>query len=188
MRVVQKSIRSFGTLNAQYLANKNKNAVRFQAQNLSWDFEVLEYHSKAFAKGLRSLNFSDSKKSFKVDDNFLIRTPSSQQAEAFVSKVGTANINANLFISKATSVQELDHELSSHKINGLIFEPTLPLGEDLLMDGIYSLIPEARNLLQGDQLKPSKYNNLKMLIQTNFYTFPGVFKYRVILLLFLEHF
>lgn len=58
MKIVQRSWAKFATLNTQYLANKNKNAVRFEAQNLSWDFEVADYHCKAFAKGLKSINFS----------------------------------------------------------------------------------------------------------------------------------
>ena len=58
MKIVQRNWQKFASFNAQYLANKNKNAVRFEAQNLSWDFEVAEFHCKAFAKGLRSIKFS----------------------------------------------------------------------------------------------------------------------------------
>ena len=58
MKIVQKNWAKFATLNAQCLANKNKNAIRFEAQNLSWDFEVADYHCKAFAKGLKSIKFS----------------------------------------------------------------------------------------------------------------------------------
>lgn len=57
MRIVTRSLQGFANLNAQYALNKNKNAVRFESQNLSWDFQVVEYHCKAFAKGLKSLNF-----------------------------------------------------------------------------------------------------------------------------------
>jgi hypothetical protein len=57
MRLINRSLYKFANLNVQYAANKNKNAVRFESQNLNWDFEVVEYHCKAFAKGLKSLNF-----------------------------------------------------------------------------------------------------------------------------------
>ena len=94
--------------------------------------------------------------------------------------MATANINANLIISQANNVDELDRELTQHNINGLLFEPTLPLGENSLMiDGIYNLMPELRSLEQGSPINPKKYSKLRMLIQTNFYTYPGVFKYRV---------
>ena len=42
---------------------------------------------------------------FTKDDNFLIRIPPSQQAEAYVAKVATANINAKLIISQANNVE-----------------------------------------------------------------------------------
>lgn len=38
MRIITRSIQGFANLNAQYALNKNKNAVRFESQNLSWDF------------------------------------------------------------------------------------------------------------------------------------------------------
>lgn len=38
MRIVTRAIQGFANLNAQYVANKNKNAVRFESQNLSWDY------------------------------------------------------------------------------------------------------------------------------------------------------
>jgi hypothetical protein len=57
MRIVTRRIQGFANLNVQYAANKNRNAVRFESQNLSWDFQVVDYHCKAFAKGLKSLKF-----------------------------------------------------------------------------------------------------------------------------------
>ena len=48
-----------------------------------------------------------------------------------------------------------------------------------MIDGIYALMPELKSLEQGSPINPKKYSNLRMLIQTNFYTYPGVFKYRV---------
>lgn len=38
MRIVARNIQRFANLNTQYAANKNRNAVRFETQNLSWDF------------------------------------------------------------------------------------------------------------------------------------------------------
>lgn len=47
-------------------------------------------------KGLTSLSFTAS-------DNFLVKLPDNQQAEAYVAKIGTAGIGAKLFVSKATT-------------------------------------------------------------------------------------
>lgn len=63
MRIVTRTIQGFANLNTQFVANKNKNAVRFESQNLSWDYEVAEYHCKAFAKGLKSLRFGNGRNS-----------------------------------------------------------------------------------------------------------------------------
>ncbi len=38
MRLVQRLNNTFSTLNAQFLLNKNRNAVRFQSQNTNWNF------------------------------------------------------------------------------------------------------------------------------------------------------
>ena len=80
MRIMNRSLHRFATLNAQALANKNKNSVRFETPNLSWDFEVVDYHCKAFGKGLKQSSFGNSKLFYKVDDNILIKVPPSQQA------------------------------------------------------------------------------------------------------------
>ena len=60
MRLINKTMYQFGSLNAQMLANKNKNSVRFEAQNLAWDYEVVDYHCKAFAKGLKQIRIGNS--------------------------------------------------------------------------------------------------------------------------------
>ena len=46
---------------------------------------------------------------FKNNQNFLIKLPSQQQAEAYILKIGTYGLGANLFISKANTKQELDN-------------------------------------------------------------------------------
>jgi hypothetical protein len=61
MNTLLRSFNRFGTLNAQFLLNKSKNAIRFESQNLTWDFEEANYQSQAFAKGLASLSFQKSK-------------------------------------------------------------------------------------------------------------------------------
>lgn len=60
MNTVLKSLSRFGSLNAQYLINKSRNAVRFESQNTLWDFEEVNYQSVAFSKGLASLAFQRS--------------------------------------------------------------------------------------------------------------------------------
>ena len=51
----------FGALNAQFQANKSRNAVRFEAQNIIWDYDEVNYQTQAFSKGLASLNIQKSK-------------------------------------------------------------------------------------------------------------------------------
>jgi hypothetical protein len=60
MRLIQKSLNKFATLNAQFLLNKNKNAVRFESQNINWDFEEVNYQAVALAKGLAALSYQKS--------------------------------------------------------------------------------------------------------------------------------
>ncbi len=40
---------------------------------------------------------------FKSSDNFLIRLPNSQQAESYITKIGTAGLGAKVFVSKANT-------------------------------------------------------------------------------------
>lgn len=60
MNTLLRSFSRFGTLNAQFLINKSRNAVRFEAQNITWDFEEVSFQTQAFAKGLASLSFQKS--------------------------------------------------------------------------------------------------------------------------------
>lgn len=60
MRIINKTLHKFGNLNAQVIANKNKNSIRFEAQNLAWDYQIVDYHCKAFAKGLKQINIGSS--------------------------------------------------------------------------------------------------------------------------------
>lgn len=39
MNTLLKNFNRFGTLNTQFLQNKLKNAIRFESQNLTWDYE-----------------------------------------------------------------------------------------------------------------------------------------------------
>lgn len=59
--MILKTINKFSTLNAQFLLNKSRNAVRFESQNLLWDYEESNYQAQAFTKGLASLSFKKSK-------------------------------------------------------------------------------------------------------------------------------
>jgi hypothetical protein len=106
-------------------------------------------------------------------------TPPNQQAEAYVSKVGAAYADANVVLSAARSVEQLREELNRHNAAALIFEPTLPLGDGVLIDALYRLMPELRHATQGAPIRPAQFGALRFLFQTNFHTFPGVFKFRV---------
>jgi hypothetical protein len=93
--------------------------------------------------------------------------------------VGASYIDANIIPSKAQSVDQLGEELSRHSVSAFIFEPTLPLGSGLLIDALYQLMPEVRHSIQGAPIQPVQFSNLRFLFQTNFNSFPGVFKFRV---------
>lgn len=60
MKTALKLFQRFATLNSQALINKARNAVRFEAQNIYWDYEEASYQTQAFAKGLASLDFQPS--------------------------------------------------------------------------------------------------------------------------------
>ena len=60
--MITRIYKCFSTINAQYVANRTKNAVRFESQNINWDYEELNYQSVALAKGLKSLNYAESTK------------------------------------------------------------------------------------------------------------------------------
>ncbi len=49
-----------------------------------------------------------------------------------------------------------------------------------MIDTLNGLAPELSSQLLGSPLKLSKYPNLRTLIQTYYYSFPGVYKFRVI--------
>ena len=114
-----------------------------------------------------------------ADDTFLLRLPSSQQAEAYIAKLGTANIGAKLVLSQAASEKEIDQEIQSSNAKAIIFEPTLSVGNDLFIDVLNRLIPELASTRNGQPVSSKKYGSLRSLIQTNFYSFPGVYKFRV---------
>lgn len=105
--------------------------------------------------------------------------PSGQQAEAYIVKLGTANIGANLILSQATSEADLDSEIRNNNIRGIIFEPTLTIGENLCIDVLNTLIPELASTRNGQRVSSKKYTSLAALIQTNFFSYPGVYKFRV---------
>lgn len=111
----------FGSLNAQFQRNKSRNAVRFESQNIIWDHEEANFQTQALAKGLSSLNFQKG-------DNFLLRIAPAQQAEAYITKLGTAAIGANVILSKGRTESEIDEEIKSNNIKGIVFEPTLSVG------------------------------------------------------------
>jgi hypothetical protein len=61
----------------------------------------------------------------------------------------------------------------------MIFEPTVLLQKTSLIDSLNGLTPELASQALGSPLKLSQYPSLRKLIQTNFFSFPGVYKFRV---------
>jgi hypothetical protein len=120
-----------------------------------------------------------------ADDNFLLRVPSAQQAESYIVKLGAAGINANVIVSQARTIDEADKEIKDNNIKGIIFEPTLTIQRDhQYIDVLNNLIPELASTGNGSRVKSAKYPSLTALIQTNFYSYPGVFKFRVMNMIF----
>ena len=60
MQAILRNKYFLAALNTQFRANRMKNAVRFESQNVSWDHEELNFQSVAFSKGLASLDFTHS--------------------------------------------------------------------------------------------------------------------------------
>ncbi len=50
-------VRSFGQLHAQFQSNKLRNAVRFENQDIDWDYEQVHYYTQALSKGLNQFAF-----------------------------------------------------------------------------------------------------------------------------------
>lgn len=120
-----------------------------------------------------------------ADDNILVRLPHALQSEAYVVKVGAASISANVIISHGKTLDEVEKEIKDNNIKGIVFEPTLLLGykQDLVIDALNKLIPELATTSNGARVKSAKFPSLAALIQTNFYSYPGVFKFRVAIIL-----
>lgn len=108
-----------------------------------------------------------------------MNVPSAQQVESYIVKVGTAAISANVILSQAKTLEEVDREIKDNNIKGIIFEPTLDYGQEQYIDVLNKLIPELATTPNGSRVKSARYPSLSALIQTNFYSFPGVYKFRV---------
>jgi hypothetical protein len=117
---------------------------------------------------------------FKSGDNFLLRLPPSQQAEAYITKLGTVGIGANLHLSTASNIVELDMELHEKNITCMVFEPTIQMGKGTIIEALNELSPDLERQRYGAGLRLEKFPGLRSLIQTNFYSYPGVYKFRVI--------
>lgn len=100
-------------------------------------------------------------------------------------KVGASSISANVIISYGKTLAEVEKEIKDNNIKGIVFEPTLLLSykQDLVIDALNQLIPELATTPNGARVKSTKFPSLSALIQTNFYSYPGVFKFRVAILL-----
>ncbi len=115
-----------------------------------------------------------------------MKLPAAQQSEAYVIKLGAAGISANIIISHGKTLQEVEKEIKDNNIKGIIFEPTVTLGykQDQYIDVLNKLIPELATTPNGARVKSAKYPSLTALIQTNFYSYPGVYKFRVVIVVF----
>lgn len=132
----------------------------------------MNYHGFGLIKGLTSVGLNSN-------HTFLIKTLPSQQAEAYVTKIGVSGIGAKLIVSKATTAAELDKELRENNVSCFVFEPNVQLQNTKLIDTLNVLAAELPSQQFGTPLKLASYPHLKKLIQTNHYSFPGVYKFKV---------
>lgn len=74
------------------------------------------------------------------------------------------------------SKEALDHALQSQDARGLLFSPSTQIGETNATRKTFlqELMPELDAMHIGDELKLSKYPNLKHIVQTGFSKIRGV--------------
>jgi non-ribosomal peptide synthetase component E (peptide arylation enzyme) len=111
-----------------------REAVRFEAQNISWTQQELNYHSDAVARGLRALGLQSG-------DKLMLKLSPGLQSEIITSRLAAARLGAEIVRSKASTSQDFATELQDKKPAGVIFDPTLKLGEGTLGDQLSRQFP-----------------------------------------------
>ncbi|KAL4467248.1 hypothetical protein ABPG72_010055 [Tetrahymena utriculariae] len=160
-------------LAAQLAINGNRNAIRYENQNRTWTFDELDAHTNAFAYGLTELGW-------KAGDKLLLWVEKNHTSEITTAQVGAAKAGVTLVPIYAHSAEELEKALNDTKAKGLLLSPNSKAGNSKYIEVVNKVIPELYNTGRGSTLK-TKFANLQHIIHTGFYTFPGTYKFRQIM-------
>lgn len=158
--------RSFSTVNPM------KSVIRFENQDQTWSWKELDLHSNAFAYGLKELGFNSGDRLATWFDR-----PHCQ--ETVVAQIGALKSGVVLSPIQDSSSKGVKEALSNAK--GCIVSPNGRVSDHKKSQVIQNIIPEIENLQNGLPLNSAAFPNLRVLIQTGFYTIPGFIKYKDLL-------
>ncbi|CAK56794.1 unnamed protein product (macronuclear) [Paramecium tetraurelia] len=152
-------------------ANPLKNGFRFENQNLTWTFGEFDTHSSAFAYGL-------IEQGWKQGDKLLFLLGRSNTSEAAAAFVGAAKAGVTVIPFRSNDQNEIENTIGVVNPKGIVFSPNQLIGETKFIEVLNNLVPETSQTQSGQILKSSKFSNLKWLIHTGFYSYPGTYKFR----------
>ncbi|CAD8071412.1 unnamed protein product [Paramecium primaurelia] len=158
----------FSTLVKQ---NPLKNGFRFENQNLTWTFGEFDTHSSAFAYGL-------IEQGWKQGDKLMLLLGRSNTSEAATTFAGAAKAGVITVPFRSNDPNEIEKTISIVNPKGIVFSPNQLIGETKFIEILKNLVPETTQTQSGESLKSSKFTNLKWLIHTGFYSYPGTYKFR----------
>ncbi|CAD8084707.1 unnamed protein product [Paramecium sonneborni] len=152
-------------------ANPLKNGFRFENQNLTWTFGEFDTHSSAFAYGL-------IEQGWKQGDKLLFLLGRSNTSETAAAFIGAAKAGVTVIPFRSNDPNEIEQTIGTINPKGIVFSPNQLISETKFIDILKKLVPEAWQTQSGQNLKSNKFSNLKWLIHTGFYSYPGTYKFR----------
>ncbi|CAD8078850.1 unnamed protein product [Paramecium sonneborni] len=158
----------FSTLVKQ---NPLKNGFRFENQNLTWTFGEFDTHSNALAYGL-------IEQGWKQGDKLLLMLGRSNTSEAATTFVGASKAGVITVPFRSNDPKEIEKTINLVNPKGIVFSPNQLIGETKFIEILKTLVPETTQTQSGESLKSNKFTNLKWLIHTGFYSYPGTYKFR----------
>ncbi|KAM3135404.1 hypothetical protein pb186bvf_012423 [Paramecium bursaria] len=151
-------------------ANGIKNGFRFENHNVTWTFNEFDIQSDAFAYGLKD-------QGWQVGEKILFLLGRSNTTEAITAFVGAAKAGVISVPFRANDAKSIEQAINTVNPQGIVFSPNQVVGEQKFIEIIQNLIPEAKQASQGLPLK-SRFSNLRWLVHTGFYSYPGTYKFR----------
>ncbi|CAD8086159.1 unnamed protein product [Paramecium sonneborni] len=152
-------------------ANPLKNGFRFENQNLTWTFGEFDTHSSAFAYGL-------IEQGWKQGDKLLLLLGRSNTSEAAAAFIGAAKAGITVIPFRSNDQNDIEKAINIINPKGIVFSPNQLINEAKFIEVLKNLVPEAWQTQSGSILKSNKFSNLKWLIHTGFYSYPGTYKFR----------